>query len=781
MPILSTVGRKSWSSRLFVWFLYACLSFFGATMVIPFLITVTGSATNAFDYERFSVLPRFTWSRDDRFVKGLVYFFNGYPGWYSSLRNYLPEVPESWTSWRTAGLDEEGVRRLSAEYLDASPETRVFRARQAADYAEFSLRYPLADSQAAITPELSSQFIALKYGQLWAQKHPGAATKAEREAGALAMLSESWGVPIPDFYTINFKAENRAPMGQQTWSPPKTPKYADYLDFLYALRHGFGTPGVLPAWRRFLQEKGLSKQETERLSPLPADASMEEQALWLEFARASAPASPVIPFPLRLVWIEFLQSDEARPLLGLEGRQRFDVAHYNALAGTQYGRLSETPFPLPVAEFDGLRKAWDRFVESRYPLRLTTIVVNEQTQLAFRQFLENQYHSLENVNRLLGTQFAAWSEFTLPPGLPEGSALNPNSEVDRGDLTQFAGRECLSSGLAVSKDTPRPSSNHRDSASCASSSAPTSEFGLNGAGRREVWMDFVRTLPAAQRELHSAEGDYQKFLLTKYGSLATINEAYGWRLARIEEARPAFDAAYAATYSAHALAFTLDAPLSNYHTIAQFLLSRGNAIPVTLWLILLSIFSSLTINPLAGYALSRFNLRNKDKIILFCLATSAFPAMVSAIPGYLLMRDLGLLNTFFALILPGAASGMSIFILKGFFDSLPQELYEAATIDGAKEWQIFVKISLPMLTPILAVNALNAFLSAYGSWEWALIVCQDKSMWTLSVWLYQASQWWVQTPWITTAGFVIASVPTLLVFLFCQKIILRGIVVPSMK
>jgi multiple sugar transport system permease protein len=202
---------------------------------------------------------------------------------------------------------------------------------------------------------------------------------------------------------------------------------------------------------------------------------------------------------------------------------------------------------------------------------------------------------------------------------------------------------------------------------------------------------------------------------------------------------------------------------------------------VTFWLIALSILCSLTVNPLAGYALSRFNLRGKDKIILFCLATSAFPAMVSAIPGYLLMRDLGLLNTFFALVLPGAANGMGIFILKGFFDSLPHELYEAATIDGAKEWQIFAFVTIPMVKPILAINALNAFMAAYNGWEWALIICQDKRMWTLSVWLYQANLWWADSPWITTAGFMVASLPTLVIFLFCQKIIMRGIIVPSMK
>ena len=163
------------------------------------------------------------------------------------------------------------------------------------------------------------------------------------------------------------------------------------------------------------------------------------------------------------------------------------------------------------------------------------------------------------------------------------------------------------------------------------------------------------------------------------------------------------------------------------------------------------------------------------------LATMAFPTMVSAIPSYLLMRDLGMLNTMWALVLPSAANGMSIFILKGFFDSLPQELFEAATIDGASEFQIFRIVAMPLVKPILAINCLTAFMHAYNGWEWALIICQKQSMWTIAVWLYQASIWWNAQPWIVSAGFIIASIPTLVVFLSCQKIILRGIVIPTMK
>ncbi len=221
--------------------------------------------------------------------------------------------------------------------------------------------------------------------------------------------------------------------------------------------------------------------------------------------------------------------------------------------------------------------------------------------------------------------------------------------------------------------------------------------------------------------------------------------------------------------------------LNNYRLVGDYLFVRGRAFANTILLVLLSVLAALTVNPLAAYALSRFRLKATESILLFLLATMAFPAAVTAIPGFLLIRDLGLLNTFAALVLPTVASGMSIFILKGFFDALPRELYEAAAIDGAGEWTVFTRITLPMTTPILAVNTLNSFIHAYASWEWAFLVCQKESHWTLAVWMYQMSQTFANQPWCVMAGFVVVSIPTALVFLLCQKIILRGIVLPSMK
>jgi len=138
-----------------------------------------------------------------------------------------------------------------------------------------------------------------------------------------------------------------------------------------------------------------------------------------------------------------------------------------------------------------------------------------------------------------------------------------------------------------------------------------------------------------------------------------------------------------------------------------------------------------------------------------------------------------LLNTFGALILPGVANGYSIFLLKGFFDAQPRELYESAALDGASEWTIFWQITMSLSKPILAVIALAAFTAAYSNFMFAFITCQDSRMWTLMVWLYQLQQ--MSGQGVMYASLIIAAIPTLIIFVFCQNIIMRGIVVPSEK
>ena len=217
----------------------------------------------------------------------------------------------------------------------------------------------------------------------------------------------------------------------------------------------------------------------------------------------------------------------------------------------------------------------------------------------------------------------------------------------------------------------------------------------------------------------------------------------------------------------------------NYREVIDYVALHGPAVWNTFVLCAGLLVVTLIVNPLCAYALSRYNLPSTYKILLFLLATMAFPAEVSAIPNFLLLKQLHLLNTYWALILPAMANGYAIFLLKGFFDSLPRELYEAGTIDGASEARMFTTITLPMSKPVLAVIALGTFTTAYGSFLWAFLVCQDPNKWTLMVWLSQM-QSWAPMP-VIFAALALAALPTLLVFIFCQNIIMRGIIVPTEK
>jgi ABC-type glycerol-3-phosphate transport system permease component len=727
MPLLSHSSRHSWSQRIAVAAIYFILSFLGLTMIIPFMMTVSSSLSNNYDYEEFRPLPRYLYSPTDRFVKAISGFFNGYGGWSRQLLVDFPNVPDSWSTWYAIGGDTEHGDDLARTYLEETPAQRQHTQVMAGDYADFAETYPVDDSVTPVDFSLVGNFVATQlqaeFEARWATAHPDEAARAsaaQRKAAALKLLDETFRVPYSDFSQVNFDVELQSPLWQQSWIPKPSPKYESFLELKREYKNLQFSPGGASAWRDYLGRHHLSPSAVP--FPVPVDAPPDQRNLWLAFRREVMPASPTVPYALRAEWRRFLLSEKVADLLHLGRTEKFDVAHYNALAGTLYQDWSQLPFPVPADAPAPMRQLWDFFVQSEYPVRLTSLNVTPQLTAQYQQFLQQQFKTVASLDQLLGTSYTQWTDFLLAPEL---------SQVDPQQTT--------------------------------------------------VWVNFVKQLPAEQRTLHSSETAFQQFILARYGSLDALNKAWGTSYHHLEEVFPPFDRAYAVTFAHTEWAMTLAPALNNYYVICNYLLLKSNSLWVTIYLVILSIFCTLTVNPFAAYALSRFNLRGQQSIILFLLATSAFPAMISAIPGYLLMRDLGLLNTFAALVLPGAASGMSIFILKGFFDSLPPELFEAATIDGAKEWQIFLHVTMPLVKPILAIHVLGAFMGAFTGWAWALIICQDSRMWTLAVWMYQFTMTHSATPWIENAGFIIVSIPTLIVFLTCQKIILRGIIIPQMK
>lgn len=294
---------------------------------------------------------------------------------------------------------------------------------------------------------------------------------------------------------------------------------------------------------------------------------------------------------------------------------------------------------------------------------------------------------------------------------------------------------------------------------------------LQGSGAMGVdWGEFIsKSAPLALLTLDTPENRFRDFL-QQSSRLAT-------RDSRLTS--PPYYLTDAAFVHANAAGLRRDYVTRNYSFVLDYILLHGRGLLVTAVFCIAVILTTLIVNPLCAYALSRYNLPYAYKVLLFLLATMAFPAEVAMIPNFLLLKELGLLNTYWALILPGAASGFSIFLLKGFFDSLPKELYEAGTIDGASETRMFFRLTLPLSKPIFAVIALQAFTGAYSAFMFAFLVCQDPKMWTLMVWLYELQ---INNPqYIMFAALTVAAIPTLLVFIFAQNVIMRGIILPTEK
>lgn len=295
------------------------------------------------------------------------------------------------------------------------------------------------------------------------------------------------------------------------------------------------------------------------------------------------------------------------------------------------------------------------------------------------------------------------------------------------------------------------------------------EIPLEGKAPKETfqfthWREFIeREVPVEYINANTTENKWREYLQKLYPDIST------------QVPPPLLESEFE-VFKKYKNVIKLEFIWKNYREVIDYVILHGRALINTIILCAGMILITLVVNPLCAYALSRFNLRSTYKILLFLLATMSFPAEVAMIPGFLLIKDLGLLNTYWAILFPAMANGFSIFLLKGFFDSLPKELYDACLIDGATEMKIFWHITLPLSKPILAVIALGAFTAAYGSFMWALLVCQDDKMWTIMVWLYQLQTYSPQ--FITFAALVVSAIPTLIVFIFAQKVIMRGIILP---
>jgi multiple sugar transport system permease protein len=445
-----------------------------------------------------------------------------------------------------------------------------------------------------------------------------------------------------------------------------------------------------------------------------------------------------------------------------------DIQAYNREHGTSYGDYRDIRFPARAPTNAAERADWEDFV--RNSINLEWIRLDESLAPAYRRFLREKGHpSIDSYNRVYKTACTSFSEVAFVSRLDD----NPKARID--------------------------------------------------------WENFVKdreACPLDAIEIHGPEQAFDEFVAAKRGRLPA-----GFpRLGAIAAAADWHDC------RANSAGLRREFTTRNYRQVMEYIALHGNGLRNTVIYCLLAIITALIVNPLAAYALSRFRLPGTYKILLFCMATMAFPGEVTMIPGFILLKrfplwpilggtasvivtflvlekalpswsekwrsltslaagvligavvipiidpqrgTVSLLNTFSALILPGVANGYFIFLLKGFFDSLPRELYEAADIDGAGEWTKFWMLTMHLSKPILAVIALGAFTTAYSAFMMALIIIPDQEMWTIMVWIYQLQSQSHQA--VVYASLVLAALPTFLIFVVCQNVIMRGIVVPVEK
>ncbi len=398
-----------------------------------------------------------------------------------------------------------------------------------------------------------------------------------------------------------------------------------------------------------------------------------------------------------------------------------NLERLNAAWGTNYTRKYDLHVPETLPSNPVQAADWEHFVRTQLPEDMIELRNGHEE---FTQFLEETFSSIDEVNTEYNLHFASFENIPFTTSAPESPGL------------------------------------------------------------KNLWQNFVRTwCPAELLGVASADIRYAQWLEERFGSVDAVNERYHSSYATLRDVEPPCLLVDLKEVRERKTWLRWYFTIRNYKLVARYMLTHGRAFWNTFVLVIATLVIQMTVNPFAAYALSRFRLPYTYKILLFLLGTMAFPAAIGMVPNFLLLKELGLLNTYWALVLPGAANGFFIFLLKGFFDSLPNELFEISTLEGASSFWQFRNVVVPLSAPIFAVLALSAFNTAYGGFIWAFLVCQDERMWTVMVWLQQFAAWDAGggPQGLMLAALTLAGIPTLIVFILCQRVIIRGIAIPQFK
>lgn len=187
------------------------------------------------------------------------------------------------------------------------------------------------------------------------------------------------------------------------------------------------------------------------------------------------------------------------------------------------------------------------------------------------------------------------------------------------------------------------------------------------------------------------------------------------------------------------------------------------------------------VSSLAAFAFARLKFFARDQIFFGYVATMMIPGAVTIIPSFVILRQLGWLNSYAALMIPPMFSAYGVFLLRQFFLSLPRELEEAAILDGCSPWGVYWRVVLPLAKPPLTALAILTFMGNWRSFMWPLIVTHTNDMFTLPLALGQFQEMYgIQWP-LLMAGSVILILPMLIIFVLGQKFFVEGTYLGSLK
>ena len=213
--------------------------------------------------------------------------------------------------------------------------------------------------------------------------------------------------------------------------------------------------------------------------------------------------------------------------------------------------------------------------------------------------------------------------------------------------------------------------------------------------------------------------------------------------------------------------------LADGHFMRWMLNSTIVAVSVTI--------SNVFFDSLVGYTLAKFRFRGRYFIFLAILSTLMIPTEMLVIPWYLMSSKLGWLDSYWGIMFPGMMTAFGTFLMKQFFESVPDDFLEAARIDGLNEFTIWWKVAMPLVTPALSALAIFTFLGNWTAFFWPLIVTTSNDLYTIPVGISSFSDA-QDTRWeMIMTGAALATIPTLVVFLLLQRFIVRGVMLAGLK